>query len=217
MRMKKVRKKELLKEKGGFTLVEVITAFALTAVLVASASAVFGVFMKTYVRVRSTAQAQSVAGTLMETIVGALESAAEVRLPKEPGAAKWPAAFPACALYISADGSVLYTDYDQRTVHMYVNGEGQLELDCVRSGGEAATAAERGDTGNEKDTWHYPDSFYSGCTIERLEVSKADDGRNLLEVTLELKHAVGEVTYSTTRMLECYNLKAADIAAADKS
>ena len=179
---------KILRSKKGFTLAEVVVAFALTGVLLASASAVLGVFMKTFVRVKSTAQAQTVAGTLMETIIGELESAADVDIGEQAG-----------ALYLADDGSAWYTDYDRQVVHMYVDESGCLQMEYPSE-----------IDGGENDFRSYPESFYNGCKIQRLEISKVE-GRNLLEITLEVKHHVGDVTYSMTRLLECYNLEEEDI------
>lgn len=184
---------KILRSKKGFTLTEVIAAFALTGILLVSASAVLGVFMKTFVRVRSTAQAQTVAGTLMETVIGELESAADTDIAGQAGAQT------AASLYLAEDGSIWYANYDRQVVRMYVDEAGHLQLEYQT------------EDDAEEDFWRYPEHFYNGCEIQRLDVSRVE-ARNLLEITLELKHRVGDVTYSMTRMLECYNLKAADIA-----
>ncbi len=190
---------KILRSKKGFTLAEVVVAFALTGVLLASASAVLGVFMKTFVRVKSTVQAQTVAGTLMETMVGALESAADMEIGGLESAADVEIGEQAGALYLADDGSAWYTDYDRQVVHMYVDESGCLQMEYPSE-----------IDGGENDFRSYPESFYNGCKIQRLEISKVE-GRNLLEITLEVKHHVGDVTYSVTRLLECYNLEEGDI------
>lgn len=184
---------KILRSKKGFTLAEVVVAFALTGVLLASASAVLGVFMKTFVRVKSTAQAQTVAGTLMETIIGELESAADVDIGEQAGVVL------SGALYLADDGSTWYTDYDRQVVHMYVDESGCLQMEYPSE-----------IDGGKNDFRSYPESFYNGCKIQRLEISKVE-GRNLLEITLEVKHHVGDAMYSVTRLLECYNLEEGDI------
>lgn len=188
---------KILRSRKGFTLTEVIVAFALTGVLLASASAVLGVYTKTFIRVKGTAQAQTVAGTLMETMIGELESAADVVIGDQAGET-----LPG-ALYLADDGSVWYTDYDRQVVHMYVDGSGRLQLEYPSE-----------TSGEEEKSLSYPESFYNGCRIQRLEISKVE-GRNLLEITLEVKHNAGDAAYSVTRLLECYNLEAEDIAGAE--
>ena len=62
--------------KKGFTLVEVIVAFALTGILFVAASAVFGVFLKSFVRVTGISEMETAARSIMETVTGELERAA---------------------------------------------------------------------------------------------------------------------------------------------
>ena len=221
---------KILQSKKGFTLVEVIAAFALTAVLLASASAVLGVFMKTFVKVRGTAEIQTMTRTLMETITGELEAAAASETEtaaadeiestavdnNESSAASETETTTANEIESAAVDNIesaaasyaLIIEQDGSV--RYRNYEGQAVQLCVNADGQLALVYSEETDGKKEAPWMYPESFYHGCVIEQLRISHVEDS-NLLEASLTLYDSGSRVRYSMTRMLECYNLKAQDI------
>lgn len=182
---------KMRKSKKGFTLVEVIVAFALTGILLAAASAVLGVFVKSFVRVTGSSEMEMAARTIMETVTGELERAAG-------GDAVSDSSTP---LRLDGDGTVWYRNFEGKTAHMQVDESGELLIEYFESGQEEREAAM---------SWRFPEKFYEKCNIQKMEIVRIEN-RNLLEVTLEMKHRSGDMTYSMTRMFECYNLKVDEI------
>ena len=192
---------KMRKSKKGFTLVEVIVAFALTGILLAAASAVLGVFVKSFVRVTGTSEMEMAARTIMETVTGELERAAGGDAVSDSNT----------PLRLDGDGTVWYRNFEGKTAHMQVDESGELLIEYFESGQEEREAAM---------SWRFPENFYEKCLkkqkisknsrIQKMEIVRIEN-RNLLEVTLEMKHRSGDMTYSMTRMFECYNLKVDEI------
>ncbi len=61
--------------RGGFTLVEIIVTFALTALFISSATLVLSTFLKSHAVASAVATEQNVASVIMETITGELSAA----------------------------------------------------------------------------------------------------------------------------------------------
>lgn len=67
--------KGLRKNCGGFTLVEIIVTFTLTAIFMTAAAMVLTTFMKSHTVANAVAKEQEVAATVMDTVTGELSSA----------------------------------------------------------------------------------------------------------------------------------------------
>ena len=102
--------------KKGFTLVEVIVAFALTGILFVAASAVFGVFLKSFVRVTGISEMETAARSIMETVTGELERAAGKDAVLDGSTPLW----------LAGDGTVWYRNFEGKTAHMLVDESGEL-------------------------------------------------------------------------------------------
>lgn len=181
--------------KKGFTLVEVIVAFALTGILFVAASAVFGVFLKSFVRVTGISEMETAARSIMETVTGELERAAGKDAVLDGSTPLW----------LAGDGTVWYRNFEGKTAHMLVDEFGELLIAYYE---DDQTALEQREP---ELVWQYSEKFYDKCYIHKLETVRIQN-QNLLEVTLEMKHRGGDMTYSMTRMFACYNLEAGEIA-----
>lgn len=181
--------------KKGFTLVEVIVAFALTGILLVAASAVFGVFLKSFVRVTGISEMETAARSIMETVTGELERAAGKDAVLDGSTPLW----------LAGDGTVWYRNFEGKTAHMLVDESGELLIVYYE---DDQTALEQREP---ELVWQYSEKFYDKCYIQKLEIVRIEN-QNLLEVTLEMKHRGGDMTYSMTRMFACYNLEAGEIA-----
>ena len=100
-----------------------------------------------------------------------------------------------------------------RNVAVTLGGEGALLVD--ESGELLIAYYEDDQTALEQRepelVWQYSEKFYDKCYIHKLETVRIQN-QNLLEVTLEMKHRGGDMTYSMTRIFACYNLEAGEIA-----
>ncbi|MCI8318825.1 MAG: type II secretion system protein [Lachnospiraceae bacterium] len=181
--------------KKGFTLVEVIVAFALTGILFVAASAVFGVFLKSFVRVTGISEMETAARSIMETVTGELERAAGKDAVLDGSTPLW----------LAGDGTVWYRNFEGKTAHMLVDESGELLIAYYE---DDQTALEQREP---ELVWQYSEKFYDKCYIHKLETVRIQN-QNLLEVTLEMKHRGGDMTYSMTRIFACYNLEAGEIA-----
>ena len=67
--------KRLWKNRGGFTLVEIIVTFTLTAIFMSSAALVLSTFMRSHAVANAVATEQNVAAIVMDTITSNLDGA----------------------------------------------------------------------------------------------------------------------------------------------
>lgn len=184
-----------MKNKKGYTLVELIVVFALTAVFITAATMTTGVFMRIFLKVNTMSHAQTVASTLMETLDSQLSSAAAASAWDLEGAGP---SDPNVFLYISADGEkVSYVDKNHIPVIICViDGMLHLEYQPIE-GGDAVD-------------WYYGEGSYSGNRISSLAFEQPEND-NLLKISLTLKNTKTGYEYAAVRWVECYNLGSAEI------
>ena len=212
--------KRLWKNRGGFTLVEIIVTFTLTAIFMTSAAMVLSTFMRSHTVASAVATEQDVAAIVMNTVTSSL-SAAKYNTGIFTEAAKpegetLPADVEAGhSLLLLDDGkTVWYVDGEsENVVKMYrgedEDGNGYLAMDYfVRPEAGAAPGAVWA-----KVPWKLGQGVYQNCSLKDFTVSRMGEDNSCLNVTLviENKLAGDSHTFAMKRTVECYNLAADNI------
>ncbi len=211
--------KRLWKNRGGFTLVEIIVTFTLTAIFMSSAAMVLSTFMRSHAVASAVATEQDVAAIVMDTITGSLDGAlysgyfqsadgfnpeGETKPALSGEAGKKP------ALLIRNEGGnsvVWYFDEESgNAVKMYLkqeDGKGCLAMDYfVNPGAEAETGAAW-----EKVPWQLGTGVYQNCSLEKFTVSQVNNTSCLkIEVIIKNPLAGDEHLFTMQRAVDCYNL-----------
>jgi type II secretory pathway pseudopilin PulG len=210
--------RERWKNKKGYTLVELIAVFGLTAIFLVAAALVMGVFSQTYMQINTVAQGQTVASTIITTITSELSSASDVALTGRFAADEILEATGAEKLRLyrqpgtdsskDSDWAVYYSDYHHYSVKLsVVNGYLQLEYEGLSDADDKAL--------EQASVWKLGENVYNGFLIEELKLEQLQDAANQLtnrlKVTLTLKNEKTGTTYSMNRSFACYNLTAEQI------
>lgn len=170
--------KGCLNSKNGTTLVELIVAFVLTAILMTAAIATISPAAKVFNKVVGMSRAQGVTDILLEEIGGELEPAERIGR-------------------LSAD-SISYTDKNGQGVNMRI-GSGSAE-DGQELDGMLVLSYSK-----ENVIWYLPEKTYMGFRIEKLEFRQLNE-KNLIEVQIEIKNQKSDSTYKRTKVVECYKV-----------
>jgi len=176
--------KRLLKEKDGFTLVELLVSFTLLLILMTAAFAVISPSAKVFMKSIGAGRAQSVSGIVMDRIVNELENAEEIITVDRDKVE-----------YIDSNGNLVYMEKK-----MVDRGDvGKTEYTTL-----ALSYYLADDSFKE---WMYPKKMYMGNTIEELEFSKVEDKEDLVQVKLKLKNSQTGYEYERTRIVKCSGLE----------
>lgn len=181
-----------MKNKKGYTLIELIVTFGLIAIFLTTATMTVSTCMRIFYRIKNMSQAQIVADTLLETISSQLAFAALANFEGSDGTSN--------AMEISADnGSIAYVDKTHTPVIMTRDDDHKLHL----------SDQEQKESGNGSAEWYYGKGMYVGMEIEELNFEHVSE--NFIKVSLSLKNPKSGHRLSTSKWIECYNLKAGDI------
>lgn len=166
-----------LKSKKGVTLVELLVTFALFAIFMAAAAAVLTPCTRIYLKVKYLSYAQNVSSMVMTKVEGELAGATQ-------------------KININAD-KVEFVD--SGNLPLYIETKNSLLNIHYRGEIDDAT----GDIKGAVD-WGYDKKAYQGFQISSMKFSKIPG--NNVEIILELYHPLWDIKYSTTKVIECYNL-----------
>ncbi len=222
--------KRLRKDCEGFTLVELIVTFTLTAIFVASATLVLSTFMHSHTVARAVATEQSVSSIVMETISGALSSAkydcvfeqftadalSELTWADEEEKKN-------CALLIrTVDGNseVWYADGESDSVvRMYLKPSAEdpdkkyLALDYYAEQESATPTGTDRKWESAPAHWQLGVGVYQHCTVDEFHVSpikkeNSTADSSCLSVKLKLKNGLAgdDNSFTIQRAFDCYNL-----------
>lgn len=225
--MKQIWKKywNNLKSNRGFTMIELIITFVLTAILMTSAAMVLSSYMRSYILCNAMIQQKSISDILMETIVGELSQATDgVAYPHKQ------------AEDVTYDKVLILAgkrgDTEKYDKILFVNKNGN-NLEIAKSGifkDKNGNVLEPGNillrytTYNAegiKDSpkilrtvdWNYSDAVYKGNTVDDLtfefvgSMPETEKSTILIKITLVLENNKTKSKYETSRIVECYNLK----------
>ena len=206
--------KRLWKNRGGFTLVEIIVTFTLTAIFLSSATLVMSTFLKSHTVARAVATEQDVAAVVMDTITSNLDGARYELGIFESGKFKpegdtAPTVADEKSLVIADGGStVWYVDEASgNVVKMYLKTDaegGYLALDYFVKP-EDAGAEEAVEW--KKTPWQLGKGVYQNCSLESFKVERMSSENSCLKISLTVKNGLADGnTFTMHRAVECYNL-----------
>lgn len=218
--------KKLKNNRSGFTLVEIIVTFALTALFISSATLVLSTFLKSHAVASAVATEQDVASMIIETVSGELSAAGYVQntdfrdagLNDFVGAPILPPNVTDeeaknYRLVIKNGSEVWYfSGASKNVVRMYLKDQFLTLEYYVKPKADAPEG-----TPWETTEWKLGEASYHGCSLDSFSVEqiKKEDGTptSCLEVTLKLSNRLaGEGnTYTMRRSFDCYNLAADNI------
>lgn len=147
---KEGRMRQKKKNRKGYTLVELIVVFALTAVFMTAAVMMLGAAMRVFHRVQNLSHAQTVADTLMEHMVSELSAA--VNAPYDSGV----------PCLISADASrISFVEKHGIPIQIYIK-DGLLQFDYQEVKENEVVISQAVD-------WYYGEEMYMNNRVERLK------------------------------------------------
>lgn len=228
--------KRLRKDRGGFTLVEIMATFALTAIFMSSAALVLTTFMRSHTVASAVATEQNVASIVMETVTSSLGSArysedlfnGDFKPEKitSPELTTEQVNDKAALLIgnsepIAEDGTtnseVWYIDSETgNVVHMYVKQKGESGAERNYLALDYYVKPEVGVTAEwECVPWQLGEGVYQNCSIKSFKVDKlpAEKENSCLSVTLVIKNSIAgkDNSFTLSRTFDCYNLAAKNI------
>lgn len=220
-----------LRNKKGFTLIELIVTFVLIGIFMVSATAVMSSFMHVFARVKSISGAQNVADVLLTKAAGELSGGRggvfSLEEDEEEPVEKY-------SLYIhqyeAPDGS-------RHDSAVFRNEEGiQVSMGML---GDMLSSQERAGldenavmdqmlllryctkaidplTGNnsvEYTNWYYGKPSYMGMVLTELKIEKVEEDKNLVRITVTLENAKTHFSPLTvSRIVKCRNMEAQNIS-----
>ena len=185
------------KNRGGYTMIELIVVFALIGMFMASLTSVAVYYMKTFLRVTAMGNTEIAADTVMETIAGELSAAADRRVQDDEGK------LTDHNLEVTKD-SVRYVNQNGQTVIMKAKEDGILHLHYLEVSDEVTGY------GSPETDWYIGKEAYMGAFIESLEFTQElVNGKNLIRVNLHMKNEKAGTEYllESTKIVELYNLR----------
>lgn len=218
--------KRLWKNRGGFTLVEIIVTFTLTAIFMSSAAMVLSTFMRSHTVASAVATEQDVASIVMDTVTSNLSAArcwksVFTRTDFKPEGETAPSAGDEECMLLDKDGAgnsiVWYVDGESgNVVKMYrqeTDGQGYLAMDYFiqPEAGAEPTAIWT------KSHWQLGTGVYQNCDIKTFKVSRIKDtsggDTSCLSVTLTLRNKIAgdDHTFTMKRAIDCFNLAESNI------
>lgn len=176
-----IRTRKIKKRQAGYTLVELVVTFAVISIFMAATIVVMGGALRNYSRMNYFIKAQSVADTLMQTMVSEISAAADTTVEGEY----------ACVIEGGPSGTerIKYVDYNGYTVELGVNAEQILEIDY---------------DDKEATQWYYGKESYMSNRITGLTFTPAKD--NLIVIDLKLENKKTGYEFELKRVAKCYNL-----------
>ncbi|MDD5953548.1 MAG: type II secretion system protein [Oscillospiraceae bacterium] len=182
------RKKGLLRQKKGATLVELVVTFVLIAIFAVGTCQIVATSLKTYYQIRNVEHAQQVSDTILDKITGELSGAQN----------KYPGSNTQASVSIAQDGKTIEFQ-DKNFSEVSISTKNDLLLLHYKAGGH-------GQNGAFKDTdWTFDQAVYMDYTIASLTFTQPgnDYPRNIIQVDLTLEGPGGR--YDHTRYVSCYN------------
>ena len=163
----------------GTTLVELMVAFVLTAILMTAAIAVISPAVRVFNRVVGTSRAQSVTDIILEEVSQELESAERIMT--------------------IGSSHIDYADKNGQGVSMMLGAEGDVDDGQDLSGMLVLYY------GGDDIQWYLPEKTYMGFKMTELTFQQIDD-KNLIEVTVKIKNNRSGISYERTKIVQCYKV-----------
>lgn len=175
-----------IKSRLGTTLVELLVTFALFSIFMTAAAAVITPCTRIFLKTKYMTYAQNVSDMVMDRVAGEITDASErVKIDTDTGGKRISLSDGfSSPLYIEAKNGYLNIRYREvREVKDNIVYEDVLW-----------PAAD----------WHYDEKAYQGFKIETLQFLKS--AGNCVEIKLKLYSESRDITYETSKTVECYTL-----------
>lgn len=220
-----------VKNRRGFTLVELIVSFTLTAMLVTASSVALGSAYSVWLHVMSVNRAASVAGILVDELTSEISTMSDVGRQKIESDGAETVICDEYGISIDGTGSFNYLTYTDENGHPAVLAASSFKYAGAAEGGSAQSLVEKtlddgllhiyyksvssadGEASDVSESagysdidWHYDANTYMGNRITKLLFSREPDADRVYKVELELTNQLTGYVYSTTRYIKCYNL-----------
>lgn len=196
---KQTKLAQLLNNRQGLTLVEMVVTFALLGIFMISVTGILSSSFSIFERVRSTASAQYVSEIVIDKIAGEISSAqaagAQYGITIADGQST------ADSLDFAAGSCIAFSTRTGSPVYITVADGGLLihyRPVMTVVGGELKPL-------NAVD-WTYDARTYQGFVVTALNFSKVTD-TNIIEIRLELQYSKTGMRYQSSRYVECYNFQ----------
>lgn len=227
-------KKKRMK-RGGFTLIELIISFALTAILMTSAAMVLSSYMRAFIWCNAAIQSRTVSDILMDTISAELNSAIDAQaipVPESGGGES------------VSDIAISLSDYSEgayRKIILVDSRGNNLQIaksdvfveddknipddDNIKKLNDEErnrlvlryiqyaidSNGIKTDNKRKQMNWQYGVEAYKGNIVTQLGFNQIGDD-SLIRVTLTMKNEKTEQEYELNRIVECYNIPSEKIS-----
>nr|WP_308626701.1 type II secretion system protein [uncultured Eisenbergiella sp.] len=223
-----------LRNKKGYTLIELIVTFVLIGIFMVSATAVMSSFMHVFARVKSISTAQNVADILLTKATGEIADGQGRKFtPLEESAADEEKKY---ALYIrqhqdpdgSRHDSAVFLN--EEGIQVSVGMLGDILPETERAGLDESgimdemlllrycTKTVDPETGTtaadsiEYTNWYYGKPSYMGTQLTELKIEKVEEDKNIIRITVTLENSKTHYSPQTiSRVVKCRNMDAGDI------
>lgn len=188
----------------GYTLVELIVTFALTALFISSATLVLTTHMKLSTHMRDLSQQQILADTLLNDMENKLSNCVKDRPNITEGDEIDKIHF-LDINYYPTDITV-NTDEYRKGEHIGNEVSGAVVLyiyDKVKPSDESAP-----ESSHDYVYWAYPSATYTNNEVTGLKIEfVGESDKVVVKITLKLKNQRTGAIYTDIRYAECYNLE----------
>lgn len=178
-------RKQIKNDQSGFTLVEVIVSCVIITIFISAATVILSSALKAHARLTSLTQAQTVADTVMETIIGEVSTAADAEV--DPTYSRQ---------------AVLIKDNDDIDELHFINANGYHAVISVNAADKILMI--KYTIGTDATDWYLGKETYMKNYICKLNFTKAGD--NIVKAELSLQNEITQQTVDISRIIECYNL-----------
>lgn len=172
-------KRKRKKDNRGMSLAELIVTFALMGIFLAAVAAVISSSIMIHSELTGTMYAQSVSETLLDKIAGELAAA-------KPVGSKAMVIGRALKEGEDTGGGVSFYDREGKKASLFVE-DGLLVMKADKN-------------------WKMDEKAYMGYHITEMQVNRLNE-ENVLEVVLTIRNLKTDFTYTSSRVISCYNFE----------
>lgn len=201
--MNKESKQIIKQNNAGFTLVEMVIAFALLALFMVAVTRVISYTVMLYHTTQASANGYEISGILSNKIIGMVENAAEVNITDASGT---------CLTgegHLAGNGIQIEDRTGTKTTILRTNadGSGNSIIDMQY---EQSTTKADGTPITNTGVWRYDENVYMGFSVSELSFEKGMSGypENVIKMSITLHNdKYGSKDYSTEYYMKYSEIK----------